>query len=339
MNKLHRPNCPECTDDFDRRDFLRAVGTGAAALGVSPVLAADAPDASKADKPKNTKPAEDLIRELFAGLDDKQKEQLVLPWNHGGENGGLPTRLRTYNAATMGRTIGKNYTKPQQELVERILKAILSNDEAFTRISRNNTWDASRSFENCSALIFGDPNDKKQFAWLFAGHHLTVRCDGNSEPGAAFGGPMYYGHLISGYNPKNVWNYQTKKALEVFDALDEKQKEKAIVKGSPGDREAGLKPRNPQPGIELSELSADQQQLVEVVMRSLLDPFRKEDADEVMEIVKTNGGQGKIHLAFYTDGMKNTERWDFWRLEGPGFIWNFRVLPHVHTYVNIAKKA
>ena len=27
---------------------------------------------------------------------------------------------------------------------------------------------------------------------------------------------------------------------------------------------------------------------------------------------------------------------DFWRLEGPGFVWNFRVLPHVHTFVNIA---
>ena len=29
-------------------------------------------------------------------------------------------------------------------------------------------------------------------------------------------------------------------------------------------------------------------------------------------------------------------RWHFWRLEAPGFVWNFRVLPHVHCYVNIA---
>jgi hypothetical protein len=37
------------------------------------------------------------------------------------------------------------------------------------------------------------------------------------------------------------------------------------------------------------------------------------------------------------EGAKTTEcqPWSFWRIEGPGFIWNFRVLPHVHTYVNI----
>ena len=29
---------------------------------------------------------------------------------------------------------------------------------------------------------------------------------------------------------------------------------------------------------------------------------------------------------------------EFWRLEGPGFVWNYRVLPHVHTYVNISSK-
>ena len=34
------------------------------------------------------------------------------------------------------------------------------------------------------------------------------------------------------------------------------------------------------------------------------------------------------------EGAKTTEKqpWSFWRIEGPGFIWNFRVLPHVHTY-------
>ena len=32
------------------------------------------------------------------------------------------------------------------------------------------------------------------------------------------------------------------------------------------------------------------------------------------------------------------ERWHFWRLEGPGFVWNYRVLPHVHCYVNISSK-
>ena len=42
-------------------------------------------------------------------------------------------------------------------------------------------------------------------------------------------------------------------------------------------------------------------------------------------------------IAFYRDANEaDARRWDFWRLEGPGFVWNYRVLPHVHTYVNIA---
>jgi hypothetical protein len=36
--------------------------------------------------------------------------------------------------------------------------------------------------------------------------------------------------------------------------------------------------------------------------------------------------------------MNDQERWHFWRLEGPGFVWNYRVLPHVHCYVNISSK-
>jgi len=75
-------------------------------------------------------------------------------------------------------------------------------------------------------------------------------------------------------------------------------------------------------------------------MRLLLDPFRKEDGDEVMELIKTNGGMERIHLAFYRDAANRKDApWSYWRLEGPGFIWNYRVTPHVHCYVNIQKTA
>ena len=65
--------------------------------------------------------------------------------------------------------------------------------------------------------------------------------------------------------------------------------------------------------------------------------FRRDDADEVMEIIKANGGMQQIHLAFYKDQQSTDDklRWNYWRLEGHGFIWNYRVLPHVHCYVNI----
>ena len=58
-----------------------------------------------------------------------------------------------------------------------------------------------------------------------------------------------------------------------------------------------------------------------------------------MQIVRRNGGLERIHLAFYRDNNATDNNWHFWRLEGPGFVWNYRVLPHVHTYVNIAVRA
>ena len=86
-------------------------------------------------------------------------------------------------------------------------------------------------------------------------------------------------------------------------------------------------------------MTKDQKDLVEKVMRDLVSPYRKEDGDEVMEIIKANGGTEKICLAFYQEG-KNTaaEPWTFWRLEGPGFVWSFRALPHIHTFVSVSSK-
>src|SRR5262249_32852967 len=181
----------------------------------------------------------------------------------------------------------------------------------------------------------GDPTNGRQFAWVFSGHHLTVRCDGNSEPDAAFGGPMYYGHSPHGYSNRNCFFYQTRSVLSVFDSLTEAQRRQAVVTGSPGELAPSVQFRQNHPGIPASDLSADQRRLVETVMRDILSPYRREDADEVMQLVRRNGGLERIHIVFYRDrDATDAHPWHFWRLEGPGFVWNYRVLPHVHTYVN-----
>jgi hypothetical protein len=326
--------------EVDRRNFIRVVGGTGAALAVGGVVGTAAVQgaAAPARKPK---PAEELVKELHSSLSDRQKKRVVLDWDDKGR-GGRPLRLGMYNGPIKGIRIGRVYSKKQQELIVRILKAISSGDDGYRRISRGGSWDMSRSLGNCGALIFGDPTGKKKYSWVFAGHHLTVRCDGNSEEGAAFGGPMYYGHSPNGYSRGNLFNYQTRSVLSVHRALSEKQREKAVVKGSPGELEPSVrfkKRAEDRPGILYADLSADQKKLVEKVMRDILSPYRKEDVDEVMQIVKKNGGMEKIKLAFYPDpGMKDEEPWHFWRLEGPGFVWNYRVLPHVHTYVNISSK-
>ena len=328
--------CPECDEGFvlpevkSRREFFQALGSAAAVAAVSGGFRS-----LRADEKPQPKPAEALIRELYASLSSDQKNDLVLPYDHGTE--GHPTRQKTFNASPNGKKISEVYTKSQQELVQRIVKSVLANDEAFERISRHGKWDSSGSLEGCGAVIFGEPAEKKPFAWVFSGHHITLRCDGNSEPGAAWGGPIYYGHSANGYSKENVYLDQTEQVQTVYDALNEKQRAKAHSTNNPGDTfPNGIKPTNPRHGIPCSELTAEQRALVEKTMRKLLDPFRKEDADEVMQIVKANGGLDYVNIAFYKDeGESDKVRWHFWRLEGPGFVWNFRPLPHVHCFVNV----
>lgn len=333
--------CPECDDGRDhdsranRRDFLRyaAGGVGMIAGGVlSTRLLAE-----EGAKPRR-RPAEELVRELHASLSESQRSELVHPWDH--QTGGRPTRLATFNSPVFDKRIEDVYTPAQQDLVQRTVKAILADEEAFERLGRHDTWDSSGSFGGCGAVLFGNPEQGEKFSWVFAGHHLTMRCDGNSEPGAAFGGPLYYGHSANGYSDNNVYLYQTKKVHEVFDALDPDQRKAALAPTNPGDGLSAVRFRDagePRPGVRFGELSSDQQALVEEVMRVLIGPFRKEDGDEVMELIRVNGGMEKIHLAFFRDGEPTSrQRWDVWRLEVPGFVWNFRVLPHVHCFVNIA---
>jgi hypothetical protein len=331
MLKESKYYCPECDEGLDlprqksRRAFLEAIGATAALAAINGARVARAAEAK-------VKPAEGLVRELYATLSDEQKKTLALPFDHGGND---PTRLKTFNSAINNKRIGENYTKAQQDLCKQILMSILSGEDAYKRLSRYGAWDNSGSFEGCGATIFGNPAEGK-FAWVFSGHHVTFRCDGDSQPQAAFGGPIYYGHSENGDTKDNVYYYQTEAVTAVFDALDEKQREVALATKNPGDGLSGTKALSPRHGIAYKDLTSDQKQLVETVMRTVLGPFRKEDVDEVMGIVKAGGGMDFVNIAFYRDGnMNDSKRWHFWRLEGPGFVWNYRVLPHVHCFVNI----
>ena len=59
---------------------------------------------------------------------------------------------------------------------------------------------------------------------------------------------------------------------------------------------------DPKPGIVFSDLSKDQLALVEKVMRDILSPYRKQDVDEVMQIVKTNGELVTVNYMMHRNG-------------------------------------
>ena len=68
---------------------------------------------------------------------------------------------------------------------------------------------ATTTSNSIGAVIYGDPAPGKKFSLVFSGHHLTIRCDGNSMPGAAFGGlsravaqdANAYRNEVAGYGP------------------------------------------------------------------------------------------------------------------------------------------
>jgi len=234
------PSCPECAAGapIARRDFIRVLGTTAAvaAVGLSPLERARAARAEKQAQ------AEALMFELYPWLTEDQKKKVARPWDHGANSGkGTPGRLKTGNAAVDKLLLGVEYKKSQVELLDKIFRAIANGEQGYKELSRNGRFDGSHDFESISAILYGEAVEGKKFSLVFTGHHLTVRCDGNSEEATAFGGPLYYGHSPSGYATTNVFYHQTKAAMELYHSLDKEAKGVAVLSGKWNDEHGGIK--------------------------------------------------------------------------------------------------
>jgi hypothetical protein len=269
-----------------------------------------------------------MVKQFYHSLTEKQKEAICRPFDHKDRQ-----RINA-NWHITDTTIGDDlFTRQQRSIVDQILRGITSED-GYQRFVRQMD-DDDGGMDNYSIAIFGEPEAGK-FQWEMTGRHLTIRADGNSVDQAAFGGPIVYGHGEE--NPKeNLFYYQTKKANEVFQALDPKQAEIALIKKAPSENAVPIQgPRGKFPGIAVEQLAEDQKQLVESTLKALLASYRKKDVDEVMSILKVSGGLDRLHMAFYQeDDLDSDKVWDIWRVEGPSLVWHFRGAPHVHAYINI----
>src|SRR2546425_3803307 len=151
MSENQKPFCPECEEPeaLDRRGFM----LNTAALLATGTVAASAPrvlgDAPAARPVRQAKPAEALIQELYASMTAEQRRSpVVRPWNN-------PARIAIApNRALDGQTIGLHYTRPQRELIERIVRAVSSGEDGYRLISRGGTWDNSGALNNCGSHIF-----------------------------------------------------------------------------------------------------------------------------------------------------------------------------------------
>ncbi|HEY2787511.1 MAG TPA: DUF3500 domain-containing protein [Fimbriiglobus sp.] len=334
-------DCPDCVPPVSRRSFLQAA---AAVAGGVPLFATAKATAAP---PTKTSAPETAVKVLFDSLSEKQKKEVCFPWDHTDAKLGLLRTRVSANWQITKPTItgGDFYTKSQQGIIHDIFKGLV-NPEWYARFQKQlkddsggRPWGAVQSI-----AIFGQPGTD-QFEFVLTGRHQTLRADGNCEPHVAFGGPVFYGHS-AGENtdqpqnhPGNVFWPQAQAANKVYQMLDEKQRAKALIAKAPKESAVVFRGKKiaEAPGLAAADMSKDQLAELRKVLACMIEPFRVEDRDEVLDCMKAQGGLEKCKLSFYEDAdIAKDKVWDNWRLEGPAFVWYFRGDPHVHVWVNVA---
>jgi hypothetical protein len=321
---------------LSRRQFVRAVGATSLTGALAPHLLAD----QAAVGPKRTDKAETAVARLFKTLKDSQRKELCFPFDH-------PLRSRIGNNWAITKPKIEDLTMEQQELCREIFKNLTSED-GYERYMRQMEDDYG-GFEGYHIAIFGEPDSDKPFEWVLSGRHDTLRSDGNSVDGVAFGGPIFYGHAAKGNfnedakHTANVWWYQGEVANKIFKTFDDKQQAAAMAPKGPEDNARSIKlagDKLPEVGIRIAGLDGQQKSMVKDLIKAGTQPFREADVQELLACVEAAGGVDAMKLTFYKEGdVGNDGTWDVWKLEGPAFSWYFHGSPHVHTWLNVARKA
>src|SRR5207249_3525316 len=175
--------CPDCDagseTEFDRRDFLKSVGTTAAVAATAglPVWAT----AKVSAAPTKTSVAETAVKALYETLTDDQRKVICFDWDYKEKDRGL---LRTFVSnnwhITKPRiTDGKGfYTKKQQTIVHDIFQGIINPDwyGKFLKQLKDDTQGKEWGVDQ-SIAIFGKPSSDK-FEFVMTGRHMTIRADG-----------------------------------------------------------------------------------------------------------------------------------------------------------------
>lgn len=302
--------------------------------------------------------AEELVRELCASLDARQRRRMLFPLDH-------PLRHRVENNwHIVEDRVGTLFDRDQQRLVRDIFLNLHSEEyrnevwEQFVGDNRRReTKTPEEVFGTAAVAVFADEGFEK-FEFVLTGRHCTRRCESVSAEGtAAFGGPIFYGHAAGGFyekpdHPGNAYWFQAERANGLFGMLDGAQRTKALREESRGERgtrtveldgkakkkgKSGGTEEREFHGLPVYEMSPDQRKELRAVVADLLLPFREEDRARAGAMIEEQ--LVDLHLAFYeNEDVGGDSVWDTWQLEGPDMIWYFRGDPHVHCWVNVREK-
>jgi hypothetical protein len=284
--------------------------------------------------------AEQLVTALYRSLDASQRREICFSWDHTETERGL---LRTFTGnhwqITEPCVRSAFFTPAQQALIQDIFRGLVA-PAWYPRFLRQLADDTRRHpfGQDQSIAIFGDP-ETGPYQFVFTGRHITLRADGGSLAGSAFGGPIFYGHAARGYrerphHPGNIFWCQALSAGRLHAALDEEQRALAEIDALPEETAIGFggKPL----GISAATFTAAQTARFVALLNTLVAPFRHSDALRVARCIARQGGPKALHIAFARENRISAPEWDHWRIEGPSFVWHFRGVPHVHCWVNVA---
>jgi hypothetical protein len=319
---------------MNRRSFLAsAAGVAAGALA--------APSLALAESQASARPtSETLAAQLHGSLDEAQRTIMCRAFED-------PLREKVDNNWMItGRSIRDVLRPDQQDLVRQIFRSLHQPEHADAMMRQMVEDSEGKGFEGgTSVALFGAPGTGK-FELVLTGRHCTRRCDGDSVAGAAFGGPIFYGHQAGprdeepADHPGNVFWHQARRANDLFQALDGRQRERALVDGRSRRERATETVRlsgqkEGLPGLRAGDMTPDQRRLMRDVLGDLLQPFRKVDAEETMRWVESQGLEN-LHVAYFKQqDLGNDGVWDVWQIEGPRMLWYFRGEPHVHCWVHV----
>ena len=290
-----RSFCPDCEESgfpVSRREFVRVVGSSAAAVAAASALPGRLPGD---EKPKPS--SESLVKKLYQSLTPAQKEEICFPWDYTDDRGLLRTRVSNNWSITDVTKLnigGSFFSQDQQELIREIFLG-LYNPDWHERIFKQLRDDADGYGKQQTIALFGAP-DTGKFEFVMTGRHLTIRCDGDSTEHVAFGGPIFYGHAASGFNekpghPGNVFWHQAQKANRLFQMLSGKQREAALVEVAPHESRVEFKGKEGAiAGVPIVDLSSDQKENAKEVLKTLLEPYRQADQTEAVKMLDAQGG-------------------------------------------------
>ena len=265
------------SDQTSRRDFMKNTAAGltaASALGAG-VGSLDVPSANAAAKTAGKAAAnksETLVAQLYKTLTADQKKVMAFPFDHA-----LRQEIENNWSITKSR-VGRDFDKDQQAMIHEIFMKLHSTEYADKVLHQVKSDSGSKGLETCSVAMFGNPGTGK-FEFVITGRHMTRRCDGDSVDGTAFGGPIFYGHASRGFNekpnhPGNVYWYQAKRANEVFQMLDGKQRKQALLgrgREEDGRHTVEFRTKKELEGLAVGDLSKDQKAHVVKVINDV--PF------------------------------------------------------------------